>query len=95
MFHIIYLQFPPFKISHIDQKVSALLLPMAPPSRSKRPQKYITSPLAFSCIVSSKTLSASTDNATCFSKMTQIKQHRCNKGKNETEMKTKFSQNKT
>jgi hypothetical protein len=74
MFHIIYLQFPPFKISHIDQKVSALLLPMAPRSKSRRPQKYITSPLKLSCIVSSKTPSASADNATCFAKRILIKQ---------------------
>lgn len=59
-----YLQCPPFKMSHIDQKVSTSLLPVAP-FMFKRTQKYITSPLVLSCIVSSKTFSAFKDSEAC------------------------------
>lgn len=51
-------------MSHVDQNVSAFLLPPSSPSIFKRAQKYTTSPLAFSFIVSSKTFSAFMDNET-------------------------------
>lgn len=61
------LQCPPFKMSHMDQKVSTSLLPVTP-SLSTRAQKYITSPAVFSRIVSSNTFSAFKDNEACFKK---------------------------
>jgi len=63
-----YLQLPPFKMSHMYQKEIALFFPMILRSISKCPQKYITSPLEFSCILCSRTFSAFLDNATCFDK---------------------------
>lgn len=68
IFHKTYLQWPPFKMSHADQKVSASLLPVIPPFMFKRPQKYITSPSLLSCIASSKTFSAFLDKETCLGK---------------------------
>lgn len=59
-----HLQFPPFMMSHMDQKVSTSLLPVSPLSISKRAQKYIVSSLVFSCIVSSRAFSALADNET-------------------------------
>lgn len=63
LFEARYLQCPPFKTSHMDQKVSSSLLPVTPPSMPKRAQKYITS-LFSSCVFSSRTLSALNDNET-------------------------------
>lgn len=66
IFTTIYLQCPPFRMSHMDQKVStSLLFLVNPPSMSRCAQKYITSP-SVSCTVSSRTFSALMDNETYF-----------------------------